>query len=103
MMTLAADYEHDVIAWANEQARLLRSGQFAALDIEHLAEEIKAVGKLEQRERVNRLADAEWLDAVWADAVILAIVGTGMDAFPESCPWAVADILRPDWLLPGLG
>ncbi len=45
-MTLAADYEHDVIAWANEQARLLRSGQFAALDIEHLAEEIEDVGKL---------------------------------------------------------
>jgi hypothetical protein len=55
-MTHNADYEHDVIAWANEQARLLRSGQFAALDIEHLAEEIEDVGKSEQRELVNRMA-----------------------------------------------
>jgi hypothetical protein len=56
MMTLTADYEQDVIAWANQQARLLRSGQFVALDIEHLAEEIEDVGKSEQREPVNRLA-----------------------------------------------
>ncbi len=102
-MTLAPDYEHDSIAWANEQARLLRCGQLAALDIEHLAKEIEAVGKTEQRERVNRLADAEWLDAEWADAVTLAIAETGMDAFPESYPWAVTDILRQDWLPPGRG
>jgi len=36
--------------------------------------------------------------AEWVDAVTLAIAKTGMDAFLESCPWAVADILRQDWL-----
>lgn len=41
MMTLSTDYDRDVIAWSKEQARLLRAGQFAALDIEHLAEEIE--------------------------------------------------------------
>ncbi len=85
-MTLAPDYEHDAIAWANEQARLLRCGQLAALDIEHLAEEIEAVGKSEQRERVNRLADAEWLDAVWADAVTLAIARPAWMPFPSLIP-----------------
>jgi hypothetical protein len=32
-----ANYNGDIIAWANEQARLLRAGQFDALDIEHFA------------------------------------------------------------------
>ena len=49
-------YETDVIAWANEQAALLRSGQLSALDIEHIAEEIEDVGKSEKREMANRLA-----------------------------------------------
>ncbi|WP_295426501.1 DUF29 domain-containing protein [uncultured Thiodictyon sp.] len=55
-MTSTAAYEQDVIAWANEQARLLRAGQFARLDIEHLAEEIEDVGKSEQRELASRMA-----------------------------------------------
>ena len=38
-------YEKDIIAWANEQAKLLRAGQFDQLDIEHIAEEIEDVGK----------------------------------------------------------
>lgn len=50
----------------------------------------------------HRLAATDWMDAVWADAVSLAIAETGMDTFPEACPWAVADIPRQDWL-PGLG
>ncbi|MBK1720462.1 DUF29 domain-containing protein [Thiocystis violacea] len=55
-MTRTAGYDRDVIAWANEQARLLRSGQFDRLDIEHLAEEIEDVGKSEQRELASRMA-----------------------------------------------
>lgn len=49
-------YEQDVVAWANEQARLLRARRFDLLDIEHLAEEIEDVGKSEQRELANRMA-----------------------------------------------
>lgn len=48
-------YNADIIAWANEQARLLRAGQFDALDIEHLAEEIEDVGKSEKREIRSRM------------------------------------------------
>ncbi|TAN47982.1 MAG: DUF29 domain-containing protein [Methylococcaceae bacterium] len=49
-------YDFDVIAWAREQAALLRSGQFNFLDIEHIADEIEDVGKSEQREFENRMA-----------------------------------------------
>jgi hypothetical protein len=49
-------YDNDVIAWANEQARLLRAGRFDALDIEHIADEIEDVGKSEQREFDRRVA-----------------------------------------------
>ena len=48
-------YDADVILWSEQQARLLRDGQFAELDIEHLADEIEDVGKSEQREFVSRM------------------------------------------------
>lgn len=51
-----ATYEQDVVAWAWEQARLLRAGRFELLDIEHIADEIEDVGKSEQRELANRMA-----------------------------------------------
>ncbi|MCU0736148.1 MAG: DUF29 domain-containing protein [Methylotetracoccus sp.] len=49
-------YDADIVAWAQEQARLLRAHRFDALDIEHIAEEIEDVGKSEQRELANRMA-----------------------------------------------
>lgn len=49
-------YETDVVAWANEQARLIRAGQLEQLDLEHIAEEIEDVGKSEQRELASRMA-----------------------------------------------
>jgi len=137
-------YETDIVAWAKEQARLLRAGRFDLLDIEHIAEEIEDVGKSEQRELANRMAvllahllkwqyqperqgnswartireqrrgvlnrldetpslqgrlnDSRWWDSVWADAVAQATSETGIDTLPEICPWALAEILGPDWL-----
>lgn len=55
-MTNATRYEEDVVAWASEQARLLRERRFGLLDIAHLAEEIEDVGESEQRELTNRMA-----------------------------------------------
>jgi hypothetical protein len=49
-------YHTDIVAWAEEQARLLRSGRLSELDIEHIAEEIEDVGKSEQRELANRMS-----------------------------------------------
>jgi hypothetical protein len=47
-------YEHDFYAWANEQAALLRSGNFSAADIANIAEEIESMGRSEKRELINR-------------------------------------------------
>ena len=137
-------YETDIIAWANEQAQLVRSGQFELLDLEHIAEEIEDVGKSEQRELASRmslliahllkwqfqperqgrswkitirnqrraiqlhlkqvlslktkLSDTEWLEIVWGDAVYQASKETGLDNFPETCPWLIEDILADGWM-----
>ena len=48
-------YDQDIVAWAHEQALLLRSGQLSAIDAEHLAQEIEAVSASERRELRNRL------------------------------------------------
>ena len=47
------------------------------------------------------MQDGEWTDGVWGDAVTLAIAETGLDTFPESCPWNLSDVLADDWLPPG--
>jgi hypothetical protein len=52
----ATSYDKDVILWSQEQARLLRAGRFAELDIEHLADEIEDVGKSEKREFASRMS-----------------------------------------------
>lgn len=52
----ATSYDKDVIRWSEQQARLLRAGRFAELDVEHLADEIEDVGKSEKREFASRMA-----------------------------------------------
>lgn len=137
-------YETDIVAWAQQQAGLLRRGQWSALDIANLAEEIEDVGRSEQRELASRvavllahllkwqyqpalrskswratiavqrraiarqlkkapslkqvLADAEWLEAAWDDALRLAIAETNLHAFPERPLWSPDQILDPDYL-----
>ena len=53
---MSTNYESDVVAWANEQAALIRAGLFTQLDFKHIAEEIEDVGKSEQRELASRMA-----------------------------------------------
>jgi hypothetical protein len=55
MIRNATAYEDDFYAWTQEQARLLRSGQTADLDLEHLAEEIESMGSQQRREMRSRL------------------------------------------------
>jgi hypothetical protein len=49
-----AEYERDFYSWLMEQARLLREGQWQAIDRNNLAEEIESLG----REQFNKLASA---------------------------------------------
>lgn len=53
---MTTSYDTDVIAWANEQAELIRAGQIDKLDFAHIADEIEDVGKSEQRELANRMS-----------------------------------------------
>ncbi|MBF0103570.1 MAG: DUF29 domain-containing protein, partial [Desulfobacterales bacterium] len=46
----------------------------------------------------SKLNDSEWLDSVWADAVTIAIKETGLEDFPEICPWLIENILSQQWL-----
>jgi hypothetical protein len=60
-----ADYERDVYAWSQEQARLIREGRWDAIDRENVAEEIESVGrsefsKLESALRVLMLHMLKW-------------------------------------------
>ncbi len=48
-------YEQDYARWAQKQIELLRSGRFSDIDIEHLVEELRDMGKSERDELENRL------------------------------------------------
>ncbi|MBK7001880.1 MAG: DUF29 domain-containing protein [Rhodoferax sp.] len=142
---MSTSYETDVVAWANEQAALIRTGRFDQLDLTNIAEEIEDVGKSEQRELASRMAvlmahllkwqyqpekratgssrartikvqrngvisrldgtpslktkltDPKWCSNTWDDAVGIAIKETGLDVFPDACPWSMQDILTEGW------
>lgn len=49
-------YDSDFYAWATRQAALLRQQDLDAVDFDHIAEEIEALGRSERREAINRLA-----------------------------------------------
>ncbi len=49
-------YDCDFYAWSREQAELLRAGNLAEADIEHIAEEIDSMGRTEKRELISRLS-----------------------------------------------
>ena len=55
MPTRSPLYDSDFYAWSREQAELLRKGELAQADIEHIAEEIDSMGRTEKRELISRL------------------------------------------------
>jgi uncharacterized protein DUF29 len=50
----AASYDRDFYSWSLEQARLVREGQWQAIDRDNVAEEIESLG----REQFNKLESA---------------------------------------------
>ena len=48
-------YDEDFFEWALRSAELIRSGDFRALDREHVAEEIEDLAKRDRREAASRL------------------------------------------------
>jgi hypothetical protein len=53
---MGTPYAADIVAWAYEQATLLRTGNFNALDIVNLADEIECVARTEVREFSDKLS-----------------------------------------------
>jgi hypothetical protein len=51
----SAAYDEDFYAWTQEQATLLRSGQFSQVDIDNVAEELESMGRSDKREIDSRL------------------------------------------------
>jgi len=45
-----------------------------------------------------KLDGTEWLEIVWGDAVYQASTETGLDSFPETCLWSIADALANEWM-----
>ncbi|MDP2097018.1 MAG: DUF29 domain-containing protein [Methylobacter sp.] len=54
-MDVIANYNEDFYAWLMSNANLLRQHKFNEVDIEHIAEELEAMGKSEKRELTSRL------------------------------------------------
>ena|SRR5690606_41098160 len=46
-------YDEDFYVWTQEQAELLRRRQFEALDLDHLIEEVEALGRAEKNSVLN--------------------------------------------------
>lgn len=48
-------YDQDLVAWADQQAALLRAGRWSQLDIDNIAEEIEDVGRSERQGLRNHM------------------------------------------------
>ena len=53
---MGTSYETDIVAWANEQAALLRDGEFDKIDVFHVADEIRSLAYGEKYELRGHLA-----------------------------------------------
>ncbi|MGD0958869.1 MAG: DUF29 family protein [Methylomonas sp.] len=49
-----------------------------------------AFGKRQQAD----LVETDWWDLAWPDAIRIAVNETGLDCFPESCPWDFDHIIN---------
>ncbi|MBN3907761.1 MAG: DUF29 domain-containing protein [Nostoc sp. NMS1] len=49
-MSKATLYNQDFLMWTQQQAECLKKGRWAELDVEHLVEELEALGRSEQKE-----------------------------------------------------
>ena len=56
MLKTKALYEQDFYEWTQRTAEQLEAGRFEEVDLEHVAEEIRDMGKSERRQLENRLA-----------------------------------------------
>ncbi|WP_250479444.1 MULTISPECIES: DUF29 domain-containing protein [unclassified Caballeronia] len=46
----------------------------------------------------GKFSDSEWFAFVWEKAVVAASNETGLEDFPESCPWSIEQIMDGEFL-----
>ena len=103
---MSTTYETDIVAWAREQAALLRAGKLTRLDIEHIADEVEDVGKSEKRELASRMAvllahllkwraQAAIRSASWE--VTIRVQRKAIGAHLEDAPSLRATLRDPKW------
>ena len=78
-------YEEDFVEWARETARLLRSGRFGEIDVEHVAEEVEAMAISDEREVVSRLT-----------VLIHHLLKWGWQAEKQSRSWMLTIVVQRD-------
>ena len=54
-MMLNKLYDHDIHAWTQQMAELLKQRRFQELDVAHLVEELETMGRRDRQELVSRL------------------------------------------------
>ena len=55
IIDLAHDYDHDFVAWLEEQAAAASNGRTDALDLPHIAEELRSMGASDRRALASHL------------------------------------------------
>ena len=58
-------YDSDYYGWVQQQAELLRSGQFDQLDLENLLEEVESLGRSEKRALTSQIIRLYWHLLKW--------------------------------------
>ena len=54
-MNMTRLYEHDIHAWTQHTAELLKQRRFQDIDIEHLIEELESLARRDRQELISRL------------------------------------------------
>ncbi|SEN26614.1 protein of unknown function DUF29 [Duganella sp. CF517] len=100
-------YDDDVVAWAEQQAALIRARQWAQLDVDNIAEEIEDVGKSDKRALRNHMVVLLEHLLTWAyqplrrGASWSGTIGTQRDEIEdalEECPSLKNLLSDPEWL-----
>lgn len=75
-------------------------GQRSTSWLRTIGNQRRRIGRLVQKTPSLKplLADAEWLDEVWEDAVEIASRETGLDEFPQQSPWQLSEVFESDFL-----
>jgi hypothetical protein len=86
-------YDTDFYAWTRAQAEALRAKDWPALDLDHLAEEIDSLGIADEHAITRQLQRLLLHLLKWR----YQPTHLPLETFPESCSWAIEQVLAEDF------